>query len=211
VLASRFGAGAGYRDVVQAGPTTMPTVPVYRRDVFERIGLFDARLVRNQDNELSSRLAASGGKMWVLPAAKVFYYSRATLKGLLRQNFRNGLYCIPAWRINPGCFRIRHLIPLLFVLFLMIGIPLACLVGGAVRVTVGSLIGLYAAVAIFEGIRASVRYGALMPVVLPPTFAGLHIVYGLGLLAGIFRFGLGKIGGAPPEKLSPRSDGVAAD
>ena len=204
ILDSRFGTGSAYRNATQEGPTTIPNAPVYRREVFEQIGLFDERLVRNQDNELASRLAAAGGKMWVLPGAKAFYYNRATVKGLLRQNFRNGLYGMLAWRINPGCFRLRHAIPMLFVLFLLIGIPLASCVSGVARVSVLLLMTLYAAIAVFEGIRASTRHGALMSVVLPPMFAALHIAYGLGTLAGVFRFGLTIIGGSTPEKLPPR-------
>jgi glycosyltransferase involved in cell wall biosynthesis len=168
ILDSRFGTGSGYRNVIQEGPTTMPNAPVYRRDVFERIGLFDTRLVRNQDNELASRLAAADGKMWLLPKARAFYYNRATVKGLLRQNFRNGLYGMLSWRINPSCFRLRHAIPLLFVLFLLIGTPLAVFVPGAVRIGVLSLMSAYAAVAVFEGARACSRHGILALIVLPP-------------------------------------------
>ncbi|HEY9764716.1 MAG TPA: glycosyltransferase family 2 protein, partial [Chroococcales cyanobacterium] len=36
----------------------------YRREVFERIGLFDPELVRNQDDEFNYRLTLAGGKIF---------------------------------------------------------------------------------------------------------------------------------------------------
>ena len=45
------------------------TVPFgcYRREVFDRIGLFDEELVRNQDDELNLRLIRSGGRILLSP------------------------------------------------------------------------------------------------------------------------------------------------
>jgi len=42
----------------------------FRRDVFDRIGLFDESLVRNQDYELNYRLRAAGGCIFCTPAIK---------------------------------------------------------------------------------------------------------------------------------------------
>src|ERR1051325_4056678 len=68
------------------------TVPFgcYRREVFNRIGLYDERLVRNQDYELNRRLIKYGGRIWYDPAIQIFYYNRSTLWGLYEQAFRTG-------------------------------------------------------------------------------------------------------------------------
>ena len=36
--------------------------PVFRREIFEKVGLFDENLVRNQDDEFNFRVALSGEK-----------------------------------------------------------------------------------------------------------------------------------------------------
>src|SRR5262249_4322481 len=59
----------------------------YRRDVFERLGLFDEEMVRNQDDEFNFRVRQSGGRIWLDPAINSRYYSRASLRGLWRQYF----------------------------------------------------------------------------------------------------------------------------
>ena len=46
----------GYVDSVWGG--------FYKREVFDKIGLFDEELVRNQDDELNLRLIRAGGKIW---------------------------------------------------------------------------------------------------------------------------------------------------
>src|SRR5262249_447686 len=40
----------------------------WRREVFERIGLFDEELVRDQDDEFNYRLRAAGGRVLLTPA-----------------------------------------------------------------------------------------------------------------------------------------------
>jgi succinoglycan biosynthesis protein ExoA len=40
------------------------------REVFDRVGLFDEELVRNQDDEFNLRLTRAGGKIWQSPRIK---------------------------------------------------------------------------------------------------------------------------------------------
>ena len=53
----------------------------WRRDLFERIGLFDEKLVRNQDDEFNLRLARSGGRVWQSPRIRSWYQPRSLLEG----------------------------------------------------------------------------------------------------------------------------------
>ena len=81
-----FGVGNS-RFRLNTGEGAVDTVPFgcYRRDVFERIGFFDERLVRNQDYEFNRRLLRAGGRIWCNPAITIDYYNKARLSGLLRQ------------------------------------------------------------------------------------------------------------------------------
>src|SRR6516225_5643108 len=53
----RTGKAEGFVDTVPFG--------AFRREVFERVGLYNEKLVRNQDNELNSRIREAGGKIYL--------------------------------------------------------------------------------------------------------------------------------------------------
>ena len=202
ILNSRFGIGAAYRTTSKEGPTDTVSPGVYRRSVFERVGLFDERLVRNQDNELNSRLHTAGMRIWMTPRTRHYYYSRATLKGLLRQNFRNGLYGVLTWRINHSSVSPRHIVPALFVLGVVLGGPASLLVPFLRWPYLGG-IALYVLLDVLASIAAGIRHKTPLALLLPVAFPALHITYGLGTLAGVFRFGWVKLAKTPPESLPP--------
>lgn len=202
ILNSRFGIGGSFRTVTREGPVDAVSAAVFRRSAFEQVGLFDERLVRNQDNELSSRILARGMQIWMTSRVKHYYYSRGAIKALLWQNFRNGLYGVLTWRINPASFSLRHGIPFLFVLFLLLG-GVASLFVPVLRWFYLGVIGLYALLDLAASIEAGIRHKTLLAVLLPLAFPALHITYGLGTLVGVFRFGLTRLAKTPPERLPP--------
>ena len=64
-----LGVGNSHFRIGVAGDRWVDTVPFgcYRRDVFDRIGMFDEELVRNQDDELNLRLINQGGRILLSP------------------------------------------------------------------------------------------------------------------------------------------------
>jgi len=76
VMNSKFGVGSSFR-TVKKGVRYVDTVPspVYKREVFEKIGLFDENLVRNQDDEFNFRLIKNGGKILLVPDIISYYYA----------------------------------------------------------------------------------------------------------------------------------------
>src|SRR5262249_41619552 len=64
--------------------------PVFRREVFDKIGLYDEDLVRNQDDDLNYRLAVAGGKVFISPRAWCSYYVRDAPVPFFRQYFEYG-------------------------------------------------------------------------------------------------------------------------
>ena len=61
-LTSPFGMGnVHFRSSQKAGFVDTVSFCTYRKDVFDRIGLFNESLIRNQDYELNYRLRKSGG------------------------------------------------------------------------------------------------------------------------------------------------------
>jgi len=121
VLSDRLGVGSAFRSGVHK-IQEVDTVPFgcYKKEVFEKIGLYDERLVRNQDIELNKRLKRAGGKIYLVPDIRCTYYARETFKDLAKNNFENGRWNILTayYTKTPSSLSFRHFVPLLFVLSL---------------------------------------------------------------------------------------------
>ena len=157
----------------------------YRRSVFDRVGVFDEELVRNQDDELNARLVQAGGTIWLDPDIRSIYHSRATIRGLWRQYWQYGLYKVRVIQKRGGVQTLRQLVPPMFVLTLASG--------GAVWVVVGSKLPL----AVTAGAYTIANLGAaiwvgrdtleLVPSV-SLAFAAMHVGYGCGFVGGLWRW-----------------------
>ncbi len=99
------------------------TVPFgcYRRDVFERFGYFDERLIRNQDIEHNRRIKRQGGKLLLVPDVHLTYFARATYRQLWQNNFGNGEWVVRAAKYTGtlDALSLRHFIPMGFVAYLL--------------------------------------------------------------------------------------------
>lgn len=161
------------------------TVPfgTFRKELFDKIGLYDERLVRNQDIELNSRIRKVGGRVVISPEIQLSYYNRATFRGLWQQAFNNGLWNpYTIWLVGSG-LSLRHFAPMVFVLVIMaLGIG-GFLYGPVKWVLLGYILMYLFAAAVFS-LRTSRRTES--PTILVVwSFIVLHIGYGLGSLWGI--------------------------
>ena len=185
---SRFGAGgARGHDPKYEGQVDTVYLGCWPRQVFDRIGLFDEELVRNQDDEFNLRLSRSGGRIWQSPRIKSWYRPRGSLAALLRQYAQYGYWKVRVIQKHRIPASVRHVVPGFFVLLLM-GLPIAALLwAGAVWVWLG-LITAYLvcdiAASLVTAAQKEYRFFPLLIV----TFPCLHIGYGYGFLRGIYDF-----------------------
>lgn len=190
---SRFGVG-GSTFRTGGGEQEVDTVPFgcFRRDVFDRFGRYDQRLVRNQDIELNSRIRSRGGRVVISPAIRSVYYNRSTFAGLRQQAFNNGLWNPYTLYLVGGGLRPRHFIPLAFV------VSVAVLATGgffwrpAGWLLLAELLVYGGAAAVFA--RRAAREAGAAALLVMLAFVQLHVAYGLGSLWGVvsapFKFGL---------------------
>lgn len=153
------------------------------RRVFEQIGLFDERLVRNQDDEFSYRLRAAGGRILLSPQIKSEYTVRSTPFSLLKQYFQYGFWKVLVLRKHTFQMRPRQFVPPVFALALIFSFfllaldlaawPLALVLGGYILANLSA--SLYTAA----------HSGWRCLLLLPLTFAILHLSYGFGFLLGL--------------------------
>jgi succinoglycan biosynthesis protein ExoA len=157
------------------------------RQVFERIGLFDEELKRNQDDELNYRLRASGGRILISPKIQSNYYNRNTLSSLWRQYFQYGFWKIRVLQKHPKQMQVRQFIPPLFVFSLVVSILFIPIFSNGwfiFALVVVSYFFATVSASLFIAIKNGIQYFPLLPV----AFVTLHISYGLGFLIGLVKF-----------------------
>ncbi len=160
---------------------------VYPKKVFQKIGLYDEELVRNQDDELNLRLVKAGGKILLSPKIKSYYYSRSSLMALWKQYFQYGYWkvCVIQKHKFPASW--RHLVPGAFILSLICSFILAFFVKIGFFFFFGILTIYFIAsfsYSFFLSFKNGWKYLPLLPVV----FAILHFSYGFGFLTGLVKF-----------------------
>ncbi|MEX0874318.1 MAG: glycosyltransferase family 2 protein [Actinomycetota bacterium] len=183
---SRFGAGdARFRYAKKEGWVDTVYLGAFPKSIFDQVGVFDEDLTRNQDDEFNLRVRRAGGRIFLDPAIRSVYRPREALGDVWRQYFEYGLYKLLVMRKHRRVASWRHLVPSAFVVAL-----LASLVASiATRRPILSLIvaGPYLAADVIASVVAGRREPACLPALLL-VFPIVHLAYGLGLIAGLWRW-----------------------
>jgi cellulose synthase/poly-beta-1,6-N-acetylglucosamine synthase-like glycosyltransferase len=155
----------------------------YRREVFEKVGLFNENLLRTEDNEMHYRIRQAGYKLCYDPTIISYQYARGTFKQMLKQKYGNGYWIGVTLKICPKCLSPYHLVPSLFVIAIMVTSIMACLGVWQLSALMWILYGMFA---ISNTIISTTRNG-LYPqsILMPFMFLALHICYGVGTIKGI--------------------------
>lgn len=154
----------------------------YRREVFEKVGLFNESLTRTEDNEMNYRIRKGGYRLCLCPDIISYEHTRSNLKKMLRQKYLNGYWVGRTKKICPGCINTYHLVPFVFVL----GILAAILLGFVSWIFPVLFFGCYFAAAIYMTVGAIKEKGDFHPLylTLPILFFLLHTFYGVGTAVG---------------------------
>jgi GT2 family glycosyltransferase len=179
-MSSFMGVGnANHRFPDYEGFAEMACFPFFRNEVFSKIGYYNESLIRNQDDEFCSRLRNSGYKIYISPTIKSTYFVRDSVQRLIRQYFGYGLFKPLSLRNFYGGRRIRHFIPMIFVLYLLsLPISFYCLCW---LYPLMIYILLLVVTIIISGLHFVSRLYLLI------TFPIIHISYGCGFLIGLLK------------------------
>ncbi|MGE5725690.1 MAG: glycosyltransferase family 2 protein [Acidobacteriota bacterium] len=197
-LTQKFGVGnLKYRFARPNEPQLVDTVAFFccRRELFNRIGLFNERLTRIQDMEFKRRLALAGGKIMLAPGAFADYQARSDYVSFWRHNWADGVWTVLAFaRADLMPVRWRHLAPACLVLGL--------LATGLLGLLWRPLGWLFVAIAVlysFAALALSLRIATdekdwRYVFTVPFTIASMHFMRGMGSLWGVVRlFGEGRV------------------
>ena len=169
-LSHVFGAGGSHFRTGATQPMEVDTVAFgcYKREVFDKIGLFNEQMAKIEDLEFNYRLRAAGGKIMLFPDIKAKYYpSSTTLSTFFLHNVDDGIWA--TYPLKYGFHvSLRHLVPFIFVLTLPVSI------------------WLYAPVSlIFSAKIAMIKNDIRLLFAMPLVFAARHVGYGIGSIIGI--------------------------
>lgn len=151
----------------------------YRRWIFDRFGLFDTTLVRNQDDEFNGRLRAAGHRIVLVPHVVVRYYCRTTIRALYRQ-YRDYGYYKPLVAVRLGRpATVRQLLPPAFAVVLPASLAIS--VKRRFRTAAMLLPVIYCMALVTRGVVQVRRDAGRFAV----ACATMHLSYGCGYLAGL--------------------------
>lgn len=179
---SAIGVGSARFRTGRGGESSVDTVAfgVYRRDVFERVGLFDETLIRNQDDELNLRLVRSGGSILLVPSLRIRYFVRDSVRMLGRQYFQYGYWKWRVFRKHGQFASARQMAPSLFVASVVLAALAAPFVQYGLLLPM-ALIVPYAFVVSGESLRLS-RASCAPWWRIAQAIATIHLAYGIGLI-----------------------------
>ncbi len=169
---------AHYRHAGQA--QAVDTVPfgAYHRSLVERVGLYDERLLTNEDYEFNTRVRQSGGVVWLDPAIRSAYFARPDLVALARQYGRYGFWKARMLRSYPTTLRWRQALPPLFVFGLLV-LTLLSIWIALFRWLLAAEVLIYLVVLLAAGLQTAFgRKDLSMILSVPLAVATMHLAWG---------------------------------
>ncbi len=158
----------------------------YRREVFDRVGLFDENFDACEDVEFNHRVDRAGIRCFFTDRVRVHYHPRGTLAGLFRQMVRYGRGRARLLRKHPDTFTLTGFVPALFVAGLIFG-PLLSLCSGWLALTFGAAVSVYLLAVVLTSLGILIRGRDLQAFPwLPAVFAAVHVGAGTGQLLDLF-------------------------
>lgn len=124
----KFGIGDSLHKVGVKKVVETDTVPFgcFKRDVFEKIGMFDNDLIRNQDDEFNARIIKSGGKIFLIPELVIDYYARDRVSKMAKMFYQYGLFKPLVNKKLGAPATTRQFFPSLFLCGIIVGGILSC-------------------------------------------------------------------------------------
>lgn len=181
-MSSKFGVGdTEFRTSKKRMYVDSVAMAIYNRKVFDKVGLFDESLLRNQDDEFHYRLNHFGFRILMEPEMESVYYVREDLGSLWKQYYQYGLYKPMVLNKIRSGIRIRHLVPALFTLYL-VTLPFFAWLHWVFILPLLFYFILASVVLVMEFKKpGKIFFGIL-------SFLTLHLAYGLGFLKGLLKF-----------------------
>lgn len=177
--------GAKFHSKQYEGWVDTVTYGCWMKETLLEIGLFDEKLIRNQDDELNYRLVKSGGKIWQSPKIKSWYFPRETLKGIFKQYFQYGYWKVKILEKHKLPSSLRQLIPPFFLLSLIVLSMLSPFFDFSYNLMIFILTSYFLISISFSFIYCLANRHIEYFFVMPLIYCSYHFGYGAGYLWGL--------------------------
>ena len=186
VLSSSFGMGNSHFRVGADKEMEVDTVPFgcFHRSIFDKVGLYDEELVRNQDDELNARIIKTGGNIYLIPQLVCEYYARDTAKKVYKMFYQYGVFKPLVNKKLGSPATVRQFFPLFFVLGLLVG-PVVCLFLPVLWWAYFAVIMLWFILATSFSLKDSKNLKRILTQ--NWIYFVVHFGYGWGYIAGIYK------------------------
>jgi GT2 family glycosyltransferase len=185
VLSSPIGVGnSKFRTTREEG--FVDTVPfgAFRREVFDRVGMYNEKLIRNQDNDLNARIRKAGGKIYLTPALATQYHPVKTFWGLLKYAFKTSRWHAFTFRENRSSMGLRHMAPAAFLALLLV-LSSAAFTSAYALAFLVAILGIYLLIGFYFSVRSTTRGELALGLALPFAAFCFHVAYGAGIVSGL--------------------------
>lgn len=164
------------------------TVPFgcFRKSVFDKIGLFDTDLIRNQDDEFNGRIIKNGGKIFLVPDVKITYFARRNLFTMRKMFYQYGLFKPLVNKKLGAPATLRQFVPPIFVLGVLSGLIGVLFPAFAMLWTTGIIFYMLVLLAVSFKIAIDAKRVGLF-LTLPTVFVSIHLSYGWGYIVGFVK------------------------
>ncbi len=161
--------------------------PMFRKEIFKKVGLFDEQSICTEDDELNYRLARAGDKVFISPRARCTYFVRETPIRLFQQYFRYGTARVAVLRKYGLPASFRQIVPPVFIGLLLLGLLVGPWLPGWWRMTAAALPLLYGVTLFIFATGLMRTRGWVVGLLFPVAAATMHVSYGLGFVWGILK------------------------
>jgi glycosyltransferase involved in cell wall biosynthesis len=189
----KFGVGnAGFRIGAEEGKADTVPYGFFKKELFDKIGYFNEKLIRCQDYEFNRRIIKNSGIIWRNPAIRVFYFNQPTLYRFLKKQIQQEAPFNPyMWYLATYTFAYRHGITGVFFMSFLVGFILSFFFIWA-KVVFLSVMFLYLCLALISALQQAIRYKQPLHILtLPFAFFAYHFLHGIGIWIGITKLILG--------------------
>ena len=181
---SMFGSGiAGFRRKNEKKYVKSMFHAAYRREVFEKVGLFNENLGRTEDNEMHYRIRKAGYRLCYDPQIHSWQYVRSSVPGMMKQKYGNGEWVARTLGVCPGCLSIYHFVPFAFVLAIIVTTILAAVKKPFLAITMWITYWCGAIGMAVLAVKNEAKH--ICQLLLPGIFFLLHLSYGVGSVVGM--------------------------
>ena len=180
------GAGASFRHKSKNTYVSQVQFAAYKKNIIEKIGLYDERFVIAEDVEFNHRIIKAGFKLMVCPEIRVFYYRKHnSFRSFSVRMFRYGKWKALLIKKHPRAFKILFAIPTILLLSVIV-LPFVLFIYSILAEIIITGLITYLSSVIISSLYLTIRQKDIRYIISFPIYVIEHFSIGAGFLLGFF-------------------------